>query len=195
MYYSVISELDAQVGRILNALDKLKLSDSTIVVYTSDHGLAVGSHGLRGKQNMYEHTIGVPLILAGPGVPKGRRFSQQVYLRDLYPTVCELSRVPLPHKLEGQSFAKVFRDPTSRTYPFTIGYFRDVQRMIRTERWKLIEYPKVGKWQLFDLKNDPFEQHNLASDPAHTQYRQQLLADLRTWQEQHGDPAIGSTEE
>ena len=190
MYYSVISDLDAQVGRILDTLRTEGLADSTIVIYTSDHGLAIGSHGLRGKQNMYEHTIGVPLILAGPGVPANRRYTQQVYLRDLYPTVCELCNVRSPDYLEGRSFVPVYRDRSAVTYRYTVGYFRDVQRMIRTDRWKLIDYPRAGRRQLFDLKNDPLERRNLADDPAWTAQREELQSMLTSWQTRHHDPLV-----
>ena len=84
----MITHLDAQIGRIIAALKVSGQLENTIVVFAADHGLAVGSHGLRGKQSMYEHTIGVPLILAGPGVPQGKRSPAQCYLRDLFPTTC-----------------------------------------------------------------------------------------------------------
>ena len=189
-YYGVISDLDAQIGRILQSLDRLKLTESTLVVFTSDHGLAVGSHGLRGKQSMYEHTIGVPMIFAGPGIPRNQSFQQQVYLRDLYPTVCELCQVPLPHDLDGRSFAPVFANPAAKTYPYTVGYFREFQRMIRTDRWKLIEYPQLSKHQLFDLRADPFERHDLSEHPDHAVTRTKLEAQLRSWQRIHKDPLI-----
>ncbi len=192
-YYAVISDLDEQVGRILQTLRSRHLASRTIVVYTSDHGLAIGSHGLRGKQNMYEHTIGVPLLVAGPGVPAGRRFRQPVYLRDIYPTLCELAGVPIPDNLDGRSFAPVFRDPSAATYSYVVGYFGDVQRMIRTERWKLIEYPKLGRRQLFDLQADPYERHDLAQDPAHRERLERLTASLRQWQREHGDPLAASS--
>ncbi len=187
VYYAVISDLDEQVGRILEALRTRNLQRNTLVIYTSDHGLAVGSHGLRGKQNMYEHTIGVPLLVAGRGIPAGKRFEQQVYLRDIYPTICELTGTKLPHAIDGQSFAQVFRDTDATTYPFTVGYFHQSQRMIRTDRWKLVEYPEAGKWQLFDLKADRYERTNLADSPQHESTRAQLLAMLRNWQRKHGD--------
>ncbi len=185
-YYAVISDLDEQVGRILDALDQQKLTDNTIIIYTSDHGLAIGSHGLRGKQNMYEHTVGVPFIVAGPKVPANRRYSQQIYLRDIYPTLCEMTSTPLPHPLDGRSFAKVFDDPTAQTHAFTVAYYHDVQRMIRGDRWKLIEYPKIGKQQLFDLRNDPWERHNLAGKPEHAQTKRELHRRLQRWFETHG---------
>ncbi|HVA46059.1 MAG TPA: sulfatase-like hydrolase/transferase [Pirellulales bacterium] len=106
-YYAVIEDMDEQIGRILHALAESGEAANTLVVFTSDQGLAIGSHGLRGKQNMYEHTIGAPLVMCGPKVPAGRRIDAQCYLRDLYPTVCELANVPAPQGLDGRSLAHV----------------------------------------------------------------------------------------
>ncbi|QDU61620.1 Arylsulfatase [Planctomycetes bacterium Pan216] len=193
MYYRVISHLDAQVGRILNELDRRGESDNTIVLYTSDHGLAVGSHGLRGKQNMYEHTIGVPLIVRGPGIPKGERRDAQVYLRDIYPTCCELTGAAIPASVNGRSFAAVFADKEKEIHPHVFGYFRDAQRMIRDDRWKLIHYPKIDRVQLFDLVHDPNELRDLSDDPRHAKTRARLKAQLHEWQHQVKDPVLAQT--
>jgi arylsulfatase A-like enzyme len=194
VYYAVISHLDEQIGRIVDALHQSGQWQKTIVVFTSDHGLAVGSHGLRGKQNMYEHTIGVPLILCGPGLPVGRRFAAQVYLRDLYPTVCDLAGVPVPPGVTGTSFKPVLQGQTETAHPFVVGYFRDRQRMIRTERWKLIHYPHLGRWQLFDLQDDPGETRDLAGDPQRAEIVQELQSMLARWQLENGDPLALNSE-
>lgn len=169
VYYAVISHLDEQIGRILAVLKETGQVENTLVIFSSDHGLALGSHGLRGKQNMYEHTIGVPLMFRGPGIPKGKRFETQCYLRDLFPTVCDLAGVAVPPAVEGKSLAPVMAGKTKTLYPYVFGHFRDVQRMVRGERWKLISYPKIDMYQLFDLSHDPDELHNLAADPRHTE--------------------------
>ena len=166
-YYGVIADLDAHIGRILTALEETGQANNTVVIFASDHGLAIGSHGLRGKQNMYEHTVGIPLVVAGPGLPRGRRVDAPIYLRDLYPTVCELAGVSVPHSIDGRSRADVLRGGTDLGDRFVFGYFMDVQRMIRGDRWKLIHYPKLPRDQLFDLETDPFERHDLSADPAH----------------------------
>jgi len=188
VYYAVISHMDAQVGRIIAALAARGLWENTLLVFTSDQGLAMGSHGLRGKQNMYEHTIGVPLILHGPGVPRGKRFDAQLYLRDLVPTLCDLAGVPVPATVEARSAAPLLRRERASLYDHTFGYFRDVQRMVRTDRWKLIRYPKIGRWQLFDLKADPLERRDLSADPACADVMADLRARLAASQKQHGDP-------
>jgi len=187
-YYAVISHMDQQIGRILQALDRTGQTAHTVVVFTSDQGLAIGSHGLRGKQNMYEHTVGVPLIFRGPGIPAGVRRNAQCYLRDLYPTFCELAGCKVPPVVQGKSLMPVIRGQVETLYPEVYCYFRDVQRMVRTNRWKLIWYPKIGRRQLFDLENDPLELHDLATSRAHEKIMDQLEEKLRRWQQQVGDP-------
>ncbi len=180
-YYTVISHLDRQIGRILDALKAAGKAENTLVIFTGDHGLAMGSHGLRGKQNMYDHTVGVPLVFCGPGVPEGMRTRAQCYLRDIFPTVCELCEVAVPEGLDGRSLAPLLRGEAQSAYPQVFGYFGDVQRMVRTDRWKLIHYPQIGKWQLFDLENDPREMANLVDKPEHAATFAELQAVLETW--------------
>lgn len=186
-YYAVIEAMDEQIGRILAALDATGQAGETLVIFTSDHGLAIGSHGLRGKQNMYEHTIGVPLLMRGPRIPAGRRIDAQCYSRDLYPTVCELAGIAVPESVEGRSLLPAIDGKTAEIRPFTVGYFLDVQRMIRTDRWKLICYPRIGRMQLFDLAADPFELHDLAAEPDRRETIAELRGKLAAWQREHGD--------
>jgi arylsulfatase A-like enzyme len=191
MYYAVISDMDHQIGRILKALDDTGERENTIVIFASDHGMGVGSHGLRGKQSMYEHTINVPLIVAGPGVKGGgRRTAAQVYLRDLFPTTCELAGVGLPagQALDGLSFAPVLRGEVERFHPEVFCYFRDVQRMVRDDRSKLIYYPDLKKYELFDLVTDPYETVDLSGGAAHRETFLRLKAGLERWQAGVDDP-------
>ncbi|MCA9036933.1 MAG: sulfatase-like hydrolase/transferase [Planctomycetaceae bacterium] len=175
-YYAVISYMDSQIGQIQQHLRDLNLYQETIIVFTSDHGLAIGSHGLRGKQNMYEHTIGVPLIFTGPGIPEGQQSQVQCYLRDLFPTICELAGFEAPvEEIDGRSLKSAVKGSEDQIYPFVTGYFRDSQRMIRTERWKYVEYPIVMKQQLFDLVNDPHERNDLSQAIEYSD----TLSDLR----------------
>ncbi len=187
-YYAVISHLDEQVGRILDTLEETGQAENTIVVYSSDHGLALGSHGLMGKQNMYEHTINVPLIFRGPGILRGKKSGAQCYLRDLFPTFCDFAQAPKPESLQSRSLLKILKGQTDEVYPFIVGYFKHAQRMIRTDRWKLIQYPQVKKTQLFDLKNDPYELVNLADEPDYSPIKQKLNRQLTTWLREHQDP-------
>jgi arylsulfatase A-like enzyme len=140
---------------------------------------------------MYEHTVGVPLIVSGPGVVKGRRLRAQVYLRDLYPTVCDLAGVPIPEGVEGRSLADILRGGDDRGHPLVFGYFMDVQRMVRGDRWKLIRYPKIPRDQLFDLVADPLERHDLSQDPRHAAELATLRGELEAWQRRVHDPIAG----
>jgi len=190
VYYAVISHMDEQIGRILDALKKTGKWDKTIIAFSSDHGLAMGSHGLRGKQNMYEHTIGVPFILCGPGIPAGKCFAAQTYLRDLYPTICDLAGVPIPRSVEGRSLLPVLSGKAPSIHPHVFGYFRNFQRMIRTDRWKLIHYPHVKHYQLFDLQNDPWELRDLSTESRYRGVVDELREKLEVWQKEVGDPLV-----
>ncbi len=183
-YYAVIDDMDAQIGRILSTLKAVGQYDNTVIIFSSDHGLALGSHGLMGKQNMYEHTIGVPFIIAGPGIPRGKRTKAQMYLRDMYPTTCELAGIPIPESVDGKSLVPILHGTKTRIYSEIYGYYFDYQQMIRTDRWKLIYYPHLHKYQLFDLKNDPDERIDLSSNAEYEQLQASLAAKLRAWLEQ-----------
>lgn len=187
-YYAVITGLDRQIGRILAALRETGEDGNTVVVFASDNGLAVGSHGLMGKQSLYEHSMRVPLVVRGPGIRPGRT-GALAYLMDLYPTLCELAGAPVPAGLDGKSLLPVLRGraPGVRETLFTA--YRDVQRSVRDARWKLIRYPQVDVTQLFDLETDPHETRSLDADPAHRQRIERMLADLRRSQAELGDTA------
>jgi arylsulfatase A-like enzyme len=190
-YYAVISNLDEQIGRVLAALRETGQAENTVVIFTSDHGLALGSHGLMGKQNMYEHTIGVPLVFAGPGMPRGRRFDAHCYLRDLYPTICELARATIPGTVESKSLVPVLAGRTNELYPELYAYWGretglvPTQQMIRTARWKLIHYVHLHRYQLFDLEHDPHELRDLSAAPEHERTRLDLERKLAAWFEAH----------
>lgn len=175
-YYSMITHLDGRVGRLLKLLDDTKRRENTLVVFFSDHGLALGSHGLLGKQNLYDHSMRAPLVMAGPGVPKGRTSDALGYLFDVFPTVAALTKVPLPEGVEGRDLLKGGRESIFTAY-------RDVQRALRTDRWKLIRYPKIGRTQLFDLQEDPQEMKDLSGEqPERVKELNALLdAERKTW--------------
>jgi arylsulfatase A-like enzyme len=187
LYYAMITDLDAQVGRILDALPS---ADDTIIIFTSDQGLALGSHGLLGKQNEYEHSIRSPLIICGPGLPKNERSAALVNLNDLFPTLCDLAGVAIPSSVQSKSLAPLLRHETERVHEFVTGVFTDTQRMICDERWKYVLYPKAGREQLFDLKSDPDEMHDLSGDPAHAAKRDELRGRLESWRREEGDPNL-----
>ena len=195
-YYAAATFMDQQVGRVLDALKRSGRYENTIIVFASDHGLAIGSHGLFGKQNLYDHSMRAPLIVAGPGVAKGRRTDALCYLLDVYPTLGDLSGVTRPEGSEGVSLAGLTRNGTDAASPaggsapprravFTA--YRNVQRAVRDDRWKLIVYPQVNKVQLFDLQADPDELKDLAADPAHAADRERMTELLKKQQAEFGD--------
>ncbi len=170
LYYGMISELDAQVGRIISALEKNGQLDNTLVVLAGDNGLAVGSHGLLGKQNLYEHSMRVPLIMAGPGIPANEQRNQLVYIFDIFPTIAEILNLPSPETIEGQSLNPFIENPQLPGRNSVFYAYRDLQRGVRTvDGWKHIQYLVNGVHteQLFDLNSDPHETNDLASDSSH----------------------------
>lgn len=187
LYYAMITDLDAQLGRILAALPA---PENTLIIFTSDQGLALGSHGLLGKQNEYEHSIRSPLIICGPGLPQNERSAALANLNDLFPTICDLAGIAVPSTVRSRSLAPILRHQTERVHEFVTGTYTDTQRMICNERWKFVLYPKAGREQLFDLQTDPDELHDLSTDPAQRARRDELAARLRTWREQNGDPDL-----
>ena len=187
-YYAVITAMDGHFGRLLRTLKELGEYENTIIIFSSDNGLAVGSHGLMGKQNLYEHSSKVPLVFAGPGIPQGQS-DALVYLLDVYPTVCDLLGAPIPEGLDGKSLAPVIRGRAEKVRDTLFTAYRDAQRAVRDDRWKLIRYPLIDHTQLFDLAADPHEMHNLADDPAQAERIERMTGLIRQWQAQLGDQA------
>ena len=175
-YYRYVSYLDAEIGRVLDALEASPHAKNMIVVFAADSGVARGSHGLIGKQNCYEHSLRVPLIMSGPGIPPGQRTNAMCYLFDVLPTLGKLCNVPGPTTSEGIEFSSTVKDPTHAARPQLVLGYKSVQRAIRDDRWKLIRYPHIDKTQLFDLQSDPHEITNLADKPEHAP----KVADLMT---------------
>ncbi len=188
-YYATISHLDHEVGRVLDAIDQHGWAGNTVVIYTSDQGLAVGGrHGLMGKQNLYEH-VKPPLIIAGPGIPRGKS-DALVYLFDLFPTICDLAGATTPEPVEGRSLLGIARGENERVREWLFGAYRSCQRMVRDSRWKLIEYNAASAHnvQLFDLADDPDELKNLAGDRKFAAQRARLEALMKKARQEFGDP-------
>ena len=162
-YYAMISHIDENVGFVMDALERKGLTENTIIVFCGDNGLAIGQHGLMGKQNVYEHSTCLPLIMAGPGIPQGQTREQYVYLLDIYPTLCDLCGVQIPAGVEGISFAPMLNDPDYVTRPDIYYAFQARIRGVADGRYKLIEYrtENLKLTELFDLKADPWERCNL----------------------------------
>jgi len=189
-YYAMITHVDAQIGRVLKALEESGRADDTIIIFSGDNGLAVGQHGLMGKQNLYEHSVRVPLVMSGPGIGKGQKRDAFCYLLDIFPTLCDWLNIPVPPSVEGKSLAPVIRNEKEKVRKTLFYAYKRFQRSVRTDRWKVIMYNVKGKQttQLFDLKNDPWELKNLAVDPAQAERIKELRTLLKDWMKRMDDP-------
>ena len=186
-YYACITGLDHHVGRVFEKLKTTGQWDNTIVIFTGDNGLSLGEHGLFGKQNLYEFGgMHVPCVIAGPGIPAGRS-EALVYLMDLFPTFAELAGAALPDGVEGLSLVPVLTGARKQVREVLYTGYRNCQRAVRDERWKLIRYPLVDKTQLFDLQNDPHELVNLAGEAAHAAKVAEMMAKLEGEMQRYGD--------
>ncbi|MYB65514.1 sulfatase-like hydrolase/transferase [Candidatus Poribacteria bacterium] len=193
-YYGMISHQDSEMGRVIQTLEDQGHLDNTIVIYTADHGLAVGQHGLFGKQNVYDHSIRVPSIFAGPGVPEGHTVDALTYLYDLFPTVCDLTNVDCPDTVEGISLVPLMEGCVDKVRDSVFAAYKDIHRTVSNGKWKLIRHyvsKETGKGtdyiQLFDLEADPWEMNNLAEQPEHAERIQSLADELKRWQNETDD--------
>jgi arylsulfatase A-like enzyme len=188
-YYAMISEVDNEIGRILDVLDASGHASNTYVVFVGDNGLAVGRHGLLGKQNLYDHSLRVPLIVAGPGITKGGRDDSLCHIMDIAPTICNWAGAPLPGPLDARDLFK------SKPRGSAFAAYRGFQRSLRNKDWKLILYNVNGTrtTQLFDLKNDPDELRNLADSPAQRSRLNRMKAELQSELKVSGDESDWTT--
>jgi choline-sulfatase len=214
--FACSENIDRQIGRVLEKLAAMGELDNTWIFYTADHGMAIGRHGLQGKQNLYEHTWRVPFIVKGPGVKPGSRAPGNIYLGDTLATLCDICDIEPPASNEGTSFLPVLegRQQTVRStlYGVYCGGQKPGIRSVRQGDWKLIKYesPSGGlHTQLFNLRDNPHEllaehhdpaiaaalpaaprpeQKNLAADPAHAAKRAAMEALLLAEMQRHDDP-------
>ncbi|RYD74634.1 MAG: DUF4976 domain-containing protein [Verrucomicrobiaceae bacterium] len=183
-YWATISFVDAQVGRLLEALERLKLTENTVVVFWSDHGYHVGDHGLWKKQSLFERSARVPLIIAAPGQQsKGAVSGRTVELLDIYPTLAELCGLTPPENLAGKSLRPLLDNPETTwdkpafTQVWRAGFSG---HSVRTERYRYTEWDGGKKGtQLYDYSKDPEEKQNLAADPAFAEAQAELKALIR----------------
>ena len=192
-YFGMISDMDEKIGDILAALARKGLADDTIVVYTADHGLSVGQHGLLGKQNLYDHSVRVPLIVRGPGVPSGKHVDALTHTYDVYPTLCDLAGLEVPTGVDALSLVPLMEGTAAATRPYVHSVYKHVQRMTRDQEWKLITYHRDGdqggdRTQLFHIASDQWELDDLSEDEGAASERQRLEEELARWQKEVGDP-------
>ncbi len=215
--YACGENIDIQIGRVLDKLEAMGELDNTYVIYTADHGMAIGRHGLQGKQNLYEHTWRVPLIVNGPGIEAGSRAQGNVYLLDMLGTLCDLAQVDAPATFEGLSFKPVLEGERETVRDVLFGVYsggtKPGMRCVRKGDWKLIKYDvldgDVRETQLFNLARNPMEllnehqaepvvaltgrrpaehQVNLASDPRYAKELAEMEALLLSEMERLDDP-------
>ncbi|MCD7935950.1 MAG: sulfatase-like hydrolase/transferase [Tannerellaceae bacterium] len=178
-YYAMISHLDARIGHVIQALKDNGLYENTIVVFLADNGLAVGQHGLMGKQNLYRHSVNVPLMIKRAGQTVPVVTDKMCYLIDLYPTMCVLAGISVPQSVDGVSLLPVLeRDEVVRPYLY-LGY-RHLHRAVTDGEWKLIDYRVNGAQtsQLFHLKNDPMETNNLYDEKKQVKVIKRLRSQM-----------------
>lgn len=177
LYYGMITEVDAQIGRILDALKANGQDKNTLIIFAGDNGLAMGSHGLVGKQSVYDHSMRIPMVISGPNIPKNKKNEALTSLSDIFPTVCSYLNIEKPTSSEGKNLLEAINNPKLIFRKNMYYKYRDIQLAVRTnDNWKLIKYNVKGveHQQLFNLNKDPLETKNLAEKPRY----QKKLADL-----------------
>ncbi len=187
-YYAIITHMDAQIGRILDGLEASGMADDTTIFFTADHGLAVGHHGLFGKQNMYEHSVRVPFIAAGAGIPEGKKIDMPIYLQDVVPTSFNLAEVRKPNHVEFKDLMPLMYDRDYEPHQPIYGAYLQLQRMVIDKGHQLILYPQAKRARLYNLTDDPLEEHDLAEDPDNKPLMKRLFAELIKVQKQMDDP-------
>ncbi|CAA6691714.1 MULTISPECIES: sulfatase-like hydrolase/transferase [unclassified Lentimonas] len=187
-YFAIITHMDVQIGRILDALEASGKADNTWIIFTADHGLAVGHHGLVGKQNMYEHSLRPPFIVVGPGVKAGGIIDAPIYLQDAMATALELSGQPIPEDIDYKSVLPLLDGRKEKSYDTIFGAYIGTQRAVIRDGWKLIAYPKIKKLKLFNLSKDPLEMEDLAQNPEYTSVLSRMTDLLEETMDALGDP-------
>ena len=196
-YYALITHMDEQIGKILDALDASGKADNTYIFFTADHGLAVGEHGMMGKQNMYDHSMRPPFIVAGPGVKPGSKNDTPIYLQDVMPTTLELGGAVAQRPVAFKSIVPLMQGKPVPHYDAIYGGFSSIskdkkiqyeQRMVAEGDYSLILYPLLGSVKLFNTRKDPNQIRNLAGNPENKAQVKSMMATLRKLQKEQGDP-------
>lgn len=186
-YYAIISHMDHQIGEIFEELDRKGFRENTYIIFTADHGLAMGKHGLLGKQTMFDHSMGAPFIISGPGIPKGKKLNQDIYIQDAMATILEIAGVDKPDYVEFESLLALINGDKDLIREDIYGAYLNNQRMIKKGGFKLTVYPNAKKLLLFDMENDPLEMNDLADQPQYKELRKRLFAALQKQQGQLND--------
>ncbi|MBT3275826.1 MAG: sulfatase-like hydrolase/transferase, partial [Spirochaetales bacterium] len=188
-YYGMISHLDHQMGLVIEALERKGVLENTLILFAGDNGLALGQHGLFGKQSTYEHSVRVPFIISGPGVPVGEKRDAYIYLLDIYPTLCDLIGIGAPESVEGISFKPILDNKDERTRETLYFAYTDKIRAVKDDRYKLMEFVHNGNRTslLFDLRKDPAELANLIGTEGMADTAAELRKELFRFRDEWDD--------
>jgi choline-sulfatase len=187
-YHALVSHTDEQIGRILKALDDAGVAENTMIVFTSDHGLAIGRHGLMGKQSMFEHSMRVPFVITGPDVPKGKTVDQRIYLQDAVATSLDFAGADRDG-IQFKSLRSLMEGKTHSHYDAIYGAYEiGSQRAIIVGKDKLILYPQGKVSLLYDLDQDPLEKTPVPDSEASKSLKKRLFQKLLSLQKENGDP-------
>lgn len=205
--YACSENIDIQIGKVLGKLEAMGELDNTYIIYTSDHGMSIGRHGLMGKQNLYEHTWRVPFIIKGPGIEAGKRVKGNIYLLDVLPTLCDLAGIEIPKTVQGKSFTSVIKGEKEEVRDVMYGVYaggtKPGMRTVKKGDWKLIKYDvmdgAVRETQLFNLAKNPNEylpehhkngemETDLAENPKYAEKLAEMEALLLEQMEVNNDP-------
>ena len=181
-YYAIITHEDEQIGRVIKAVKETGRFENTIIIFSADNGLAIGSHGLMGKQNVYEHSVKIPLVISGPGIEKNKRSQAMCYTFDLFPTFCEAAGAKIHANVEGKSLWPILKGTAQTHREEIFSAYRGLMRGLNDGRYKLIVNIAVNKTQLFDLQSDPDEMKDLAEDASQKPRLDAMIAKLKTSQ-------------
>lgn len=191
-YYSMISHIDSRFGDVINTLKKNGQYENTIIIYAGDNGLALGSHGLMGKQNLYEESIRVPLIIKPAGKYDIKKTDEFCYLYDLFPTICDLCGFNIPPSVTGMSMKGIIDGTNEKIRNSIFAAYRNIQRCYKEKKYKIIEYYVNGNLtqQLFNLENDPYEMNDLSNDKDYIMILEDMHRKLNVEQERYKDPLV-----
>ena len=189
-YFALISHMDTQIGRILDALEASGKANNTYIFFTADHGLAIGDHGFIGKQNMYDSSMRVPMLISGPNIPKGKSVDAFVYLQDVMATTLDIAGLEKPEQVDFNSLLPLAKgETTASAYSTVYGAYFGSQRMYRTDNYKMIVYPTIDIVRLYDMKKDPLEMVDLAEDKQENkELLNRLFTEYQVLQKEMGDP-------
>ncbi|CAA6677997.1 MULTISPECIES: sulfatase-like hydrolase/transferase [unclassified Lentimonas] len=186
-YFALITHMDDQIGRILAAIEASGKADNTYIVFTADHGLAVGHHGLTGKQNMYDHSVRVPFLVVGPGVSPSSQVDAPIYLQDVMATSLDLAGASTDG-VDFKSLVPLLKGESAEHYDAIYGAYMNKQRMITQGDWKYISYPTAKVERLFNLKKDANEMHDLSGNPEYASQLQTMREAFAELSKELGDP-------